>query len=139
MRLTDNGLRLPSAPSAPSSLAGHQDAYFDYDVETAPDRLLKQRRRWNNGIVAGIHYLINPFGELWTLSTKPWHLKMCNFLVMCQQYVLVMTVRSAPDGHHRPRYRAPHAKLPSSLKTQLLISGKNNIYNNKYLLFVAIS
>jgi len=73
------------------------DAYFDYDVETAPDRLLKQRRRWNNGIVAGIHYLINPFGQLWKLSTKPWHLQMCNFLVMCQQYILVMTLLVLPS------------------------------------------
>jgi len=66
------------------------DAYFDYDVETAPDRFMKQRRRWNNGIVAGIHHLINPFGRLWCLSQKPWHLRLTNFVVMCQQYLLVM-------------------------------------------------
>mmetsp|Transcript_878 Transcript_878/g.2656 ORF Transcript_878/g.2656 Transcript_878/m.2656 type:complete len:708 (+) Transcript_878:298-2421(+) len=34
------------------------DAYFNYDVETQPDRYLKQRRRWMNGIIAGMNHLL---------------------------------------------------------------------------------
>lgn len=76
-----------------------QDAYFNYDVETAPDRFLKQRRRWFNGIVGGINGEINPFSAIWwKASPKPLHLKLRNFLVMCQQYVLVMQVREASSG-----------------------------------------
>ncbi len=70
-----------------------QDAYYNYDVETAPDRFMKQRRRWMNGIVGGINGAINPTAKLWwSGSSKPWHLKLRNFIVMIQQYVLVMQV-----------------------------------------------
>lgn len=72
-----------------------QDAYFNYDAETLPKRFLQQRRRWFNGILAGINGEVNPFsGIWWNASSKPLQLKMRNFIAMIQQYILVSQVRT---------------------------------------------
>jgi len=60
------------------------DAFFNYDVETKPEKYLKQRRRWMNGLVAGMNHLL--FKLLFTRHERPLPQRILLALVFVFQY-----------------------------------------------------
>lgn len=72
-----------------------QDAYYDYDVEVANDRFMKQRRRWHNGIFGGLLGRMGPAGDVWSVSMSPLR-RAATMAVVIQQCIFVGQVRAFP-------------------------------------------
>lgn len=87
----------PSPPPTPLTTLPGQDAFFNYDVETMPEKYLKQRRRWMNGIVAGMNHLI--FQLFVKHLHKPFIDRLLLFAVFVFQYHFAMQV---PLPRHSP-------------------------------------
>mmetsp|Transcript_23773 Transcript_23773/g.65946 ORF Transcript_23773/g.65946 Transcript_23773/m.65946 type:complete len:1256 (-) Transcript_23773:244-4011(-) len=73
------------------------DAFFNYDVEVAPDRFLKQRRRWHNGILGAVLSMMSPCAPLWQHSQMSLWRRFITMVVLVQQYTLILQYLILPS------------------------------------------